>query len=657
MDLTTLVERLEGLNEDTDLKDIFNEEEINALVENIDQLDELSRATIKSYFNKALDNVAQRASASGRRRKGDDLSGRYEGISRAAKRLPKRGMYKKTAEKLTAEDFDDLSDDELENIVENIDQLDELSRGTLLNYIRAANHRGHAERIKQGQTEADRTYYATGRRTKDKDFYRDQSEKKSNQYGKKAWQRQLGIDRAIDRLAKEDVDQLDELSKAKLQAYIDNAVPSMAQHAKAVGRSKNDITDAPGHLRKALNRKASLKLAGDKLTRRGKYNKTANEDVDQLDELSRGLLARYVKKAGGLGLDSVGQKGIEYGKGQAKLKRVISRAKGIERAADRLANEDVDQLSLFETLASDTLVAGAAPGETKTSYIQQLIAATPNMSIDDLSHLLNQALELSTNQNGDSAAGVVDKNRASIAIKSAVKEDIDSIFNGQDLSEDFKEKIATLFETAVHARVNEAIIDLTEQYDELFEDAVQAVHDDLAEEVDVYLDQFTEDFMNENEVAIESNIRTQLAESFLEGLKDLFEEHYVDMPEGREDVLEALAEDNERLNEKVHELMLELNEVNDIKIAAIKENIIDEAADGLTLADAERLKTLSEAVEFDGDINSFATKVGYIKENYFKRKPNVSTNLLTEQFEGGEEVHVPPMMKLYADVIGHTTKQ
>ena len=73
MDLTTLVERLKGLNEDTDLEDIFNEEEINALVENIDQLDELSRATIKSYFNKALDNVAQRASASGRRRKSDDF--------------------------------------------------------------------------------------------------------------------------------------------------------------------------------------------------------------------------------------------------------------------------------------------------------------------------------------------------------------------------------------------------------------------------------------------------------------------------------------------------------------------------------------------------------------------------------------------------------
>jgi len=596
MDLTTLVERLKGLNEDTDLKDIFNEEEINALVENIDQLDELSRATIKSYFNKALDNVAQRASASGRRRKGDDLSGRYEGISRAAKRLPKRGMYKKTAEKLTAEDFDDLSDDELEDIVENIDQLDELS-------------------------------------------------------------------------------------KAKLQDYIDKAVPSMASHAKAVGRSRNDISDAPGHLRKALNRKASLKLAGDKLTRRGKYNKTANEDVDQLDELSRGLLARYTRKAalnksnlsrkeGSLSTQLANARWLsnEYQKpdeekinrGENELNKIYSKSfkrdLGIHRATNRLAKEDVDQLSLFETLASDTLVAGAAPGESKTSYIQQLIAATPNMSIDDLSHLLNQALELSANQNGDSAAGVVDKNRASIAIKSAVKEDIDSIFNGQDLSEDFKEKIATLFETAVHARVNEAIVDLTEQYDELFEDAVQAVHDDLAEEVDVYLDQFTEDFMNENEVAIESNIRTQLAESFLEGLKDLFEEHYVEVPDEKLDVLESLAENNRMLNEKVHELMLQLNEVNDIKLNAIKENIIDVASDGLTLADAEKLKTLSEAVEFDGDVESFATKVGYIKENYFNRKPNAATNLLTEQFEGGEAEDISPMMKLYANVINHTTK-
>jgi hypothetical protein len=488
MDLTTLVERLNGLNEDTDLEDIFNEEEINALVENINQLDELSRATIKSYFNKALDNVAQRASASGRRRKSDDLSGRYEGISRAAKRLPKRGMYKKTAEKLTAEDFDNLSDDELEDNVENIDQLDELS-------------------------------------------------------------------------------------KAKLQAYIDKAVPNMASHAKAIGRNRNDILDAPGHLRKALNRKASLKLAGDKLTRRGKYNKSTNEDVDQLDELSRGLLARYVRKAAAnksnlsreegslshqlanarwlsndfqkpdeekinqgkkelvniykktgkrdLGINRAlkrlakedvdqldelsrgllakyvrkaaanksdlsrragvishqlgharwlsndfqkpDEEKINRGeKGLVKLySKSFKRDLGIDRALNKLAKEDVDQLSLFETLASDTLVAGAAPGESKTSYIQQLIAATPNMSIDDLSHLLNQALELSANQNGDSAAGVVDKNRASIAIKSAVKEDIDSIFNGQDLSEDFKEKIATLFETAVHARVNEAILDLT----------------------------------------------------------------------------------------------------------------------------------------------------------------------------------------------------
>jgi len=206
-------------------------------------------------------------------------------------------------------------------------------------------------------------------------------------------------------------------------------------------------------------------------------------------------------------------------------------------------------------------------------------------------------------------------------VKIDVSEDVAALTNGEELSEEFKAKAATIFEAAVVTRVKQEVAKLEEQFDAKILEEVEAIKEGLIEKVDGYLGYVVEQWMNDNELALESGMKSEILESFVSSLKGVFEQHYIEVPEEKYDVLGDLQEQVESVESKLNE-QLEANvaltkEINDIKrVAAISEMVVNMAD-----TDAEKFKGLAEELAFE-DVDSFKTKLQTIKENYFGKKQN-----------------------------------
>jgi len=196
-------------------------------------------------------------------------------------------------------------------------------------------------------------------------------------------------------------------------------------------------------------------------------------------------------------------------------------------------------------------------------------------------------------------------------------EDVEAMLQGEDLSEEFKSKAATIFEAAVVARAEAVIAEAEEQLIEEFEQAVEEVKEDLAAKVDDYLNYMVEEWVKENEIAINSGLKSEIVEDFIKGLKGLFEEHYIDIPDEQVDVVEELTakveELEESLNEQINTAVQMKKELNEHK----KIEAIYTACEGLTQTQVEKMKSLAEGVEFATE-EEFVSKLEVIKESYFK---------------------------------------
>jgi hypothetical protein len=196
-------------------------------------------------------------------------------------------------------------------------------------------------------------------------------------------------------------------------------------------------------------------------------------------------------------------------------------------------------------------------------------------------------------------------------------EDVEAMLQGEDLSEEFKSKAATIFEAAVISRAEAVIAEAEEQLIEEFEQAVEEVKEDLAAKVDDYLNYMVEEWVKENEIAIQSGLKSEIVEDFIKGLKGLFEEHYIDIPDEQVDVVEELTakveELEESLNEQINTAVSMKKELNEHK----KFEAIYTACEGLTQTQVEKMKSLAEGVEFTTE-EEFVSKLEVIKESYFK---------------------------------------
>jgi hypothetical protein len=242
-----------------------------------------------------------------------------------------------------------------------------------------------------------------------------------------------------------------------------------------------------------------------------------------------------------------------------------------------------------------------------------------------------------------------------------VKEDIEEMFNGQDLSEEFKESVETLFEAAVSARIIAEVARLEEEYEAALEENIAVFSEELTSKLDTYLDYVVEQFMKENEVAIESTLRNELSSEFMEGLRNLFAEHYIDVPEEKVDVVEAMAEKVAVLEQKLDEAITVISEQDSVLVDSARNEIFEELSSDLALTQQEKFAALAEGIEFDGDLDVYARKLSIIKENYFRNETTATTsNFEEETFEGeiSESVrNVDPMVNRYVQAIAKTVKK
>ena len=240
------------------------------------------------------------------------------------------------------------------------------------------------------------------------------------------------------------------------------------------------------------------------------------------------------------------------------------------------------------------------------------------------------------------------------------KEDIESIFNGQELSEEFKESVSVLFESAVNARLIAEVARLEEKYEEQFNETVEVFTEEISSKLDTYLDYVVENWMKENEVAIESTLRNELAEEFIEGLKNLFSEHYISIPQEKIDVLEVMAEKINALEQKLDETISENSSLKESVLESEKNKIFESVSEELTLTQKEKFEKLVEGIEFDGNLETFEKKLKIVRENYFTTQTPSSSNINEETFEGEEEttnnVSKDPTINRYVQAISRTVK-
>ena len=192
------------------------------------------------------------------------------------------------------------------------------------------------------------------------------------------------------------------------------------------------------------------------------------------------------------------------------------------------------------------------------------------------------------------------------------------VSNDADLSEEFKDKAATIFETAVKTRIQEQTKILEAQYEEKLSSEKETMKEAMVEKVDSYLNYVVEEWMKENELAVERGIRTEIAEDFITGLKDLFKEHYIDVPEEKYNVLDDLTNQNKKLEDKLNEQIAKNVDLSKEVSTSAKAKAIDEVASDLADTEKEKFEKMAENVEYDS-ADKFREKLETIKESYFPK--------------------------------------
>ncbi len=201
-------------------------------------------------------------------------------------------------------------------------------------------------------------------------------------------------------------------------------------------------------------------------------------------------------------------------------------------------------------------------------------------------------------------------------IKDTKTEDLNVLFDGEDLTEDFKVKAITIFEAAINEKVASEVAELEEAYNVALAEEVAEVTEELTNKIDEYLDYAVQTWLQENELSVEQGIRTEVSESFMNGLHELFHDHYIEVPESKVDLVDVLAEDNEelvtRLNDEIQTTMDLSEELLEFQRAIVFNNMCE----GLVDTEVEKFKTLSEGIEH-ADIEEYAEKLVIVKESYF----------------------------------------
>jgi hypothetical protein len=436
----------------------------------------------------------------------------------------------------------------------------------------------------------------------------------------------------------EEVVPLDELSPALMNKYVKKAG---AQAGKAKDKKGYDAYLGPGETEKdddVINKRekgiatAKKRLGGNykpSLMNRIRGEEVEAEGDEQINELSGKVIRSYDEKV---------------------LRGWMKKAKEKEKKG-KAYNEENEMNEDTAALASLKPNSNPAPEnpKSKLEVMKSIMGSIAKMEDNDAVAFFHKAMADHVNFGSKDMPDNSGKNKESVsmhpsdAVKESIKEDVAKLFEGAEVTEDFKEKTTTLFEAALSARMAIFEAELEDEANKIFEEKVMELEgefgnaiDEIDEQVESYLDYVANKWLEENQIAIESSLRSDLTQEFIDGLKVLFTEHYIDIPEEKIDVVNELQEQVNELQAHLSEAIEETVKLRDIISEVTAEEAFEEIAEGLALTEVEKFRTLAEGVDFEGDVDKFREKLKLIREAHFT-KAKRPTAKLNDEFSGNEK--------------------
>jgi hypothetical protein len=288
--------------------------------------------------------------------------------------------------------------------------------------------------------------------------------------------------------------------------------------------------------------------------------------------------------------------------------------------------------------------------KTKSGIISAAVDKLSGMKKEDLQVVFSKLF----NEESEEVAQIVEE-EVTVVSEEQVQEDLKALVESDsNLSEEFKEKATVLFNSALTARLSEEVQKLEEKKISELAEEVESIRSELVEKIDGYLNYVVEQWMEENELAVETGLRAEIAESFMTQLQQVFVEHYIEVPEGKADLIDDLAEQVEELESKLQESTEKSVKLAEELETLQRAEIIAEASTGLAATEVEKLESLVEGVDYD-DAESFAKKVQIVKEAHFKK---ATVGSIQEEIteDSSEQTTASPRMAAYVSAISRTLK-
>jgi hypothetical protein len=236
-----------------------------------------------------------------------------------------------------------------------------------------------------------------------------------------------------------------------------------------------------------------------------------------------------------------------------------------------------------------------------------------------------------------------------------VSEDVSALTEGEELSEEFKDKAATIFEAAVKSKIRSEVARIEMEKTQEVAEEINTIRDELTEKVDAYMNYVVEEWMKENEIAIERGLKGEIAEDFISGLKSLFEEHYIDVPDEKYDILGSQSDKIDELEAKLNEQIEKTAELKKSHDVLVRESVFAEVASDLAATEVEKFKSLAEEVDFT-DEESFKAKLDQLKESYFPKATTIAESVDSES-DGSEAFDTTGAMAAYMAAISKNVKR
>lgn len=322
----------------------------------------------------------------------------------------------------------------------------------------------------------------------------------------------------------------------------------------------------------------------------------------------------------------------------------------VKKAADPKAGATKEETETSDDSETESLEEGKM---TKAEMLKAMYSEMENMKAGDLKASYDKMMAKDEEEDKEES---VDESTLEDRLASVdVSEDVSALVNGEEISEEFKEKASTIFEAAVKSKLRSEVERIESAKVQEVAEEVNRVQTELTEKVDAYMGYVVEEWMKENEIAIERGLKGEIAEDFISGLKSLFEEHYIDVPDEKYDILGSQSEKIDGLEAKLNEQIEKSAELKKQNNQLVRESVFAEVSSDLADTEAEKFKSLAEDVDFT-DEDSFRSKLDTLKESYFPKATTVAESVDSES-ESSESYDTTGAMSAYMSAISKNVKR